>query len=242
MSKKIFKIICIFAIGMAGGIFSIQILLPYFFKDTFLGFNSEYLAKLASGPIYLTEEKEITVEENTALQYSIEKIEKSIFGIKAQTKEKTIYGSGLILTTDGLAVTLAELVPKGANLVFYVEGSNPEYEVLKRDLNNNLALIKIGKQGLKPCGFADFNSLKIGERVFLLGKVFVLKEALSLVNEGIVKYSTPDYIRTNLFEKSTLAGSALFNIKGELLGLNTIDSEGKVTAIPITIIRSFAGF
>ncbi|GAI52448.1 unnamed protein product, partial [marine sediment metagenome] len=58
----------------------------------------------------------------------------------------------------------------------------------------------------------------------------------------IVKFFAGDYIRTNIFEKNTLSGSALFNIKGELLGLNTIDSEGKVTAIPITTIRAFTNF
>jgi len=34
----------------------------------------------------------------------------------------------------------------------------------------------------------------------------------------------------------------LFNIKGELVGLNTVDSEGKISAIPVNKIREFIGF
>ena len=81
----------------------------------------------------------------------------------------------------------------------------------------------------------------MGQRVFLLGIIFDQTERLETVNEGIIKLFTSDYISTNILEKSVLSGSALFNIKGELLGLNTIDSEGKVTAIPITKIRTFLG-
>ena len=72
--------------------------------------------------------------------------------------------------------------------------------------------------------------------------IFEKGNSVKMVNQGIVKFFTRNYIRTNIFEKYTLKGSSLFNISGELLGLNTIDSEGKVTAIPITEIRDFIGF
>lgn len=63
-----------------------------------------------------------------------------------------------------------------------------------------------------------------------------------VVNEGIVKSFDENYIQTNIFEKIRLQGSPLFNIEGEVLGLNTIDSEGKIITIPISKIKSFSGF
>ena len=241
MNKRIINIIFILILGMIGGIFSSQVLTPRFLEQGL--FDSNYLAKITSGPIYLTEKKDITVEENIALQYSIEKVEDSIVGVKTITSTgKTIYGSGLILTTDGIVVTLAELVPQKGDFTFYINGKAQTYQILKRDSKNNLALIKIDRNDLKPCAFADFSEVKLGERIFLLGKVFLQKDIVTLTNQGIIKYFTKDFIRTNIFEKTSLAGSSLFNIKGELLGLNTVDSEGKVTAIPISIIRNFAGF
>jgi len=238
MIKRIIKIISIFAIGMVGGIFSSQIVM-----SRLLDMNYDSLLKTVAGPIYFTEKKEITVQENTALQDSIDKVKESIIGVRTKTKEgKIIYGSGFILTQDGLVITLSSLIPKGQDFAFFVGDKAQDYQILKRDSNNNLALIKIGKEGLEPCAFADLDKLKIGQRVFLLGAVFGEKDILEQANQGIVKIFSQDKIETNIFEDNNSAGSALFNIDGELLGLNTINEEGRVVAIPVNTIRNFAGF
>jgi len=151
-------------------------------------------------------------------------------------------------------ITLAELVPQGESFAFFVDEQTPNYQILKRDLKNNLALIKLEGTDFQTCGFADFEKTRLGERIFLIGTVpnsqvgIVPKGSKDgdnfskLVNEGIIKFFNDKYIQTNIFEKYALSGSPLFNIEGELLGLNTIDSQGKVTAIPITKIRAFVGF
>ena len=237
MIKNILKIVVIFAVGMSGGVFADRVLWPYFVENPVLKYQ------YADGPIYVTEKNEITVQENVALQDAIEKVERAVIGITTKTKKgKTISGSGLVVTSDGLIVTLAELVPQGGEFTFFVDGKTPKAQVLKRDLEKNLALVKIEAEGLSTVGFVDSKGLRLGERVFLLGMIFEKGDSVSVVNQGIVKFFTRTYIRTNIFEKAVLKGSPLFNISGELLGLNTIDSEGKVTAIPITEIRDFIGF
>jgi len=236
MLKNILKIIFIFVIGMGGGIFATQIIWPHFVEE------SLYKYEFSDGPVYLTEKNEITVQENVALQDAVEKVEEAVVGITAKTKKgEIIMGSGLIVTSDGLIITLAELVPKGGEFTFFVDGKIPKAQVLKRDLEKNLALIKIEADGLSTVGFVDYKKLRLGERVFLLGMIQSPNEGW-MVNQGIVKFFTKNYIHTNIFEKTILNGSSLFNINGELLGLNTIDSEGKVTAISITEIRDFIGF
>lgn len=241
MSKRIINIIFILIVGMVGGIFSSQILTPRFLGEGI--FDSNYLAKITSGPIYLTEKKDITVQENIVLQDSIDKVKKSIMGVKTITLAgKTIYGSGLVLTTDGLAVTLAELIPQKGEFTFYIDGKAQSYQILKRDEKSNLALIKIGSNDLKPCAFSDFSEIKIGQRVFSLGIIFLEKEKMLSANQGVIRNFNQDYISTNIFEEKILAGSSLFNIGGELLGLNAIDVEGKITAISINTIRDFVGY
>jgi len=49
-------------------------------------------------------------------------------------------------------------------------------------------------------------------------------------------------IYTNILEDEILSGSPLFNVWGEVLGLNIIDEDGKVSAISIDEVRKFAGF
>jgi len=237
MLKNILKIIIIFIIGMAGGIFATQILWPYFVERPF------FYNQLPQNSPNVTDGKEIIIQENVALQNTIVKVEKAVVGIITKTKSgQTITGSGLIVTSDGLMVTLAELLPQGENFTFFVDGKVLNYQVLKRDLKNNLALVKIEGENLTTVSFANLEELKLGERIFLVGIIFDKETPLKIVNEGIVKFFNNDYIRTNIFEKKTLSGSPLFNIKGELVGLNTIDSEGKVTAISITKIRDFIKF
>jgi len=228
MFKNIFKIIVIFIIGIAGGILGGQILTKYQSPNSI--------------PVSVVENKEIIIQENTALQEAIEKIEKSIVGIRVETEEgKTVLGSGLVVTSDGLVVTLSGLVPQGAKPTFFIDGKTPEYQILKRDREKNLVLLKLKEGELQTCGFADFSDIRLGQRVFLLGMIFPKSGRTLMANQGIIKYFTEDYIRTNIFESYTLAGSALFNIKGELVGLNTIDSQGRVTAIPINVLRDFLG-
>jgi S1-C subfamily serine protease len=236
--KNIFKILAIFILGVVGGIFADQILWPYFIEKPLF-----YQYRLEQSPVYVTERKEITIQENVAIINAVEKVEKVVVGVRTETKAgKFLEGSALILTSDGLIVTLADLVPQGSNFNFFIDSKKAHFQILKRDLKENLALIKIEEANLPTVSFADLEKMKLGERVFLVGIIFEKEIPSKIVNEGIVKTFGSDFIKTNIFEENILKGSPLFDIEGNILGLNTIDKEGKVIAIPISKIKSFAGF
>jgi len=238
MLKNIFKILAIFIIGMVGGIFADQIFWPYFVERPLF-----YQYRLEQSPVYVTERKEVYIQENVVLKNAIEKVEKVVVGVRTETKAgKILEGSGLILTADGLVITLAELVPSGSTFNFFVEGESVSFQILKRDSKENLALIKLEKTNLPTVGFANLEKLKLGERVFLVGIIFNKQKIASpglVVNEGIIKNFDENKIETNIFEKETISGSPLFDIEGKVLGMNMIDKEGKVIAIPISQIRAF---
>jgi len=237
--KNIFKIVIFFIIGMVGGIFADQIFWPYFVERPLF-----YQYRLEQAPINVTERKEITVQENIALRNAIEKVGKAVVGVRAKTKTGAILeGSGLIVSSDGLIVTLADLVPSSSDINFFWDGKLLSFQILKRDLEENLALVKTEETNLPTTGFADLERIELGERVFLAG-VILKKDGTpkKAVNEGIIKTFDGNSIETNIFEESTFSGSPLFNIEGNALGLNIVNREGKVTAIPISKIRQFAGF
>jgi len=243
MLKNIFKILAIFIIGVCGGIFADQILWPYFIERPLF-----YQYRLQQQPIYLTQKEQVTIQENTALQNAVEKVEKTVVGIKSQTRKGSSYeGSGLILTSDGLAVTLSEIVPRGSNFYLFFDESLSRgktlAEIQSRDLENNLVLTKIEGDGLPTIGFANLEKIKLGERVFLLGRVETAAvSGREIVNEGIISGLNEDSIQTNINEDASLNGSPLFDIEGNVIGLVTIDKEGKVSAIPISKIKALAGF
>jgi len=235
---KILWVFAIFVIGIVGGIFADQILWPYFIERPLF-----YKYRLEQSPIYVTQIKEIIVQENVALQNAVEKVENAVAGVKTKTGAgKILEGSGLIIASDGLLVTLADLVPQDSTFTFWVDGETVSFQILKRDSKENLALVKIEKTNLPTVSFANLDKIKLGERVFLVGVIFEKRAPKKLVNEGIIKYFDADLIKTNIFEKYLLAGSPLFDIEGNTLGLNQIDKEGKVITIPITKIKEFAGF
>ena len=238
MAKNLLKIIGVFILGIFGGIFADQILWPYFIERPLF-----YQYRLEQNPVYVTERKEITIQENVALKNAIEKVEKVAVGVKTTTKTKKILeGSGLIVTSDGLVVTLADLAPQGSISTIFIDGKQSNFKTLKRDLKNNLALIQLEEKNLPTVGFADLEKIKLGERIFLVGVIFEKNNPQKSVNEGIVKSFDEKSIETNIFEKNNLAGSPLFNIEGNVLGLNTIDKDGKIIAISVKKIKELLGF
>ncbi|HDZ54318.1 MAG TPA: serine protease [Candidatus Nealsonbacteria bacterium] len=242
MKKSILKVFFILITGALGGMIFQAFILPYLAtKEYFKQF--EFVKILTEREVNLYPKETVIVRENKALQEAVERVERSVIGVRAQSKQGVILeGSGLILTTEGHVVVLGDLLPKGYDFSFFWEGEELPFEVLGVDKTGSLVKIKVEKTNLPTLPFADTERIKIGQRVFLVGIVFENGKAKKIVNEGIIKTFDEDFIRTNIFEKSSLAGSPLFDIEGNVLGLNTIDKEGKVIAISAKRIQEFTGF
>lgn len=232
---KVFFILFLGIIG--GGIFGILILpklieSPYFEKFQFTeAFKREVI-------VYPKEE--IIIQENVALKNAVEKVEKVVMAISTESKGKTLTGSALILTSDGLAIALDNNLNSGSE-IYYQEEKLP-FQILKRDQKENLVLIKVEKSNLSTSSFANLEKLKLGERVFLVGKIFTPENEIQIVvNEGIIKSFNDKFIETNIFENETLGGSPLFDIEGNIVGLNIIEKGKEVKTIPISKIREFTG-
>ena len=255
MSKNILKIIAVFIIGAVGGIFSDQILWPYFIeRPLFL----EY--RLEQSPVYIAETKEITIQENIALENAIEKTEKVVVGIQTNTtKGKILRGSGLIVTSDGLILALAELFPKNSSTTIWTEGTPYDFsledggvKILKKDLDSNLCLIKVETNNLNTSGFFDCDKIKLGQRVFLIENMFDAESKKEIapkraVNQGIIKYFDKDFVYTDITEQETATGnpcngSPLFSIDAQVIGINFIDKQGGLITIPSSTLRDFIGF
>ena len=238
MKKRILEVLKVFIISIFGGLFAQQIIWPLLLQNSFF---VQY--KQNDAPVYVTERSEIFIQENTALNKAVEQVEKSVIGIRTITKyDNVLEGSGLIITSDGLAVTLAELVPLGSDFSVYVDGLLVSTQVLKRDLVGNLALIKIDQNNLNTLSFAEADKIKLGERIFLLGVVFDNGDINKVVNEGSIRFLSENIIETNMFDSKSLLGSPLLNVEGKFLGLNFLNLEGRVVTIPIGKIRTFTGF
>jgi S1-C subfamily serine protease len=236
MAKSLLKILIILVVGAAGGVLA----------DRFLPF----LDKDPSAPVYVTEQTEtkLYIQENTAVREAVQDVLPAVVGVKTKTVEgQTLLGSGLVLTSDGLIVTLASLVPQGSQFAFFVDGKWSAYQILKRDMVNDLALVKLERSGLKTRGFVDEGKVKLAEPVFLVGTDFSAAVSTTtlpqnIVNTGVISALSKGLIKTNIFDESFLAGSPVFDVEARVVGLATIGENGRVSAIPASVIRTFTGF
>lgn len=235
--RKILYLILLFCFGMAGGIFADQILWPYLVERPL--FNKY---RLDQSPVYVTEKKEVIIRENEALEQAVDKVIKTVIGVRSKAKQgETIEGTALVVTNDGLIVTLASLLPQGQTFSFFVQDKPQAFQVLRRDLKANLALVKLEARGLTAVGFADSGELRLGERVFAIGYRFGKDGSQMIVNEGIIKAIGVDKIETNILEEFAFNGSPVFNIEGEIIGLAVIDRQNKIFVIPSNSLKSLLG-
>jgi len=230
MFKTIIKLTFIFVIGAAGGIFAERFLGPYFSANYL---NPSQSAANVSG------QTAVSAETKNNPSDIFGKAEKAV--VRFQTKSGAS-GNGVVISSDGLAVTLAELVPQGTSAVFYVDNKAINYQIIKRDAKENLVLIKLDGRNLQTFGFGDFGNIREGQDVFLMGFSGGKNNFQKIVNKGIVRAFDSNAIQTNIIEKKEAEGTPLFNGKGELLGLNFLDDDGKISAIPAAKIKEFGGF
>jgi len=176
-----------------------------------------------------TEEK-VYIEQNAALIDSIKETKKSLFSVNSF--------SGLILTSDGLAVTLADNVAGKSAVVCTVDNEEVPCQVLKKDFSQNLALVKIDKNRLSTSGFFDYEKMETGKRIYVLS---YLPSGVLSVNEGIAKNFDADLIKTNIREIEPVNGSPVFSVDNRIVGLAFREANGFISVIPSSLIRAFAG-
>jgi serine protease Do len=137
-------------------------------------------------------------------------------------------GSGFIIDPSGLVVTNNHVIA-GADEVNVIldNGTILKAEIVGRDTKTDLALLKVKPtKPLKAVKFGDSDKLRLGEWVIAIGNPFSLG---GTVTAGIVSARNRDirsgpydnYIQTDAAINRGNSGGPLFNLDGEVVGVNT---------------------
>ncbi|HEY4509443.1 MAG TPA: serine protease [Candidatus Paceibacterota bacterium] len=190
------------------------------------------------------EVREVVIRTDEQVQRVAARAEGMVVGLESRSGSLIIGGSGFVVTSDGFLLTLASQVPQGYKVWVYLkEGVDPVLgEVLKRDIQKNLAIVKIDKRDLQTTGFALDDSVGAGAPVVLVAKSVEAGSLVTIVNQGSIRTRDKDVVRTNIFDKITLGGSPLLNLEGNIVGLSMFEPSGRLVAIPSSILRAFSGF
>ncbi len=241
MKKAIFNLILMLVIGGIGGVLIDRFLFPYlsqvspFNKIGWIG-NQKNITQI------INKTEQLIIKENEAIESAVQKAWITV-GIVLQKdkKGKTLNQfSSFVLTDDGLILTSYEAVASGSNLYFLTrENKELPLEIIKKDKKLNLAILKSSNYNFSTAPLGDFEKIKLGGTVFLIGAKSEGGNFQNFVNTGIIKAINADEITLNFAEEKFASGSPLFNIKGEMIGINLVGVNGEIKVVPINKIKSF---
>ena len=157
-------------------------------------------------------------------------------------------GSGFIISKEGLIVTNNHVVD-GAKEVTVTLANKEEYaaKVVGRDPKTDIALLKIQPKGtLSVAALGDSDRMRVGEWVMAIGNPFGLSNTVTagiVSAKGRVIGAGPydDFIQTDASINPGNSGGPLFNMQGEVVGINTAiipNGRGIGFAVPVNIAKS----
>jgi len=165
------------------------------------------------------------------------------------TPEKQVYatGSGFIVTPDGYILTNAHVV-KDADEVMVKLNDKREFKakVIGIDLRTDVAVLKVNASNLPKVNIGNPDTIKVGEWVAAIGAPFGLENTMtvgivSAKGRALPQENFVPFIQTDVAINPGNSGGPLFNLKGEVIGINsqiysrTGGYMGLSFAIPINV-------
>lgn len=173
--------------------------------------------------------------------YNMTTAQPGLFGYSQNTDGESTaqgYGSGVIISEDGLIVTNYHVI-EGADSVVITTSDGTQYDasVLGADSNLDLALLKIDASDLAYVSFADSDQVQVGDMAVAVGNPLG-SEFANTVTDGIISGvdrkisdetgsgSDIGYLQTNAAINNGNSGGALLNGQAELIGINSLKVSG----------------
>ena len=143
-------------------------------------------------------------------------------------RKATALGSGFIIDEKGIVVTNNHVIEGAEDIIVSVNGST-EYKakVIGKDPYMDIAVLKIeSEKKFIPVSFGDSDKARIGDWVIAIGNPYgfggtVTSGIISSRNRDIGLTRYDDFIQTDASINIGNSGGPLFNLDGEVIGINT---------------------
>jgi len=167
-------------------------------------------------------------------------------------EEAESLGSGLIIGADGLILTNYHVVRDAAEIVVKLNDRRQlAAEIIGHDERSDLALLSIAAEGLPVARIGDPREIRVGEWVLAIGSPFgfdysVTAGIVSAKSRSLRTEQYVPFIQTDVAINPGSSGGPLFNLDGEVVGLNsqifsrTGGFMGLSFAIPIDLAMNVA--
>ena len=145
-----------------------------------------------------------------------------------QERQSAALGSGFIIDEDGIVITNNHVIQGADDIIVRVDG-NKEFnaKVIGADPLSDIAVLQLDtKEKFETVKFGDSDKARIGDWVIAIGNPFglggtVTSGIISARNRSIGLTRYEDYIQTDASINQGNSGGPLFNMDGDVIGINT---------------------
>ncbi len=148
-------------------------------------------------------------------------------GQKRQRKVRSL-GSGFVIDPSGIVITNNHVIKNADEITInFNDGTKLKAEIVGRDPKIDIAVLKVKpKAPLKAVKFGTSKTIRVGDWVMAIGNPFglggtVTVGIVSARNRNINSGPYDDYIQTDAAINKGNSGGPLFNMAGEVIGINT---------------------
>ena len=166
-----------------------------------------------------------------------------------QKRRSTALGSGFVIKDNGTVITNNHVIQNAEGiLVKFTDGKEYEAKLIGTDPVSDIAVLKIQSNKKFPAvKFADSDKAKVGDWVLAIGNPFglggtVTQGIISAINRDINMGRYDNFIQTDASINQGNSGGPLFNMDGEVIGINTaiFSNSGGSVGIGFAIPANFA--
>ena len=168
-----------------------------------------------------------------------------------EMRQRGAVGSGFIISDDGYVITNNHVVAGADEIQVHLNDRRVfDAEVIGLDEPSDLALLKVGAGDLPFVEFGDSDILRVGDWVLAIGSPFGLEfsAAAGIVSAqgrsvpGRSSYNYMSFIQTDVAINQGNSGGPLFNLDGEVVGINSqiLSSTGGSNGISFSIPSNVA--
>ncbi len=145
-----------------------------------------------------------------------------------QERKSAALGSGFIIDEKGIVVTNNHVIQDAEDIIIRVSGDKEfKAKVIGADPLSDIAILQLQtKEKFIPVKFGDSDKARIGDWVIAIGNPFglggtVTSGIISARNRSIGLSRYEDYIQTDASINSGNSGGPLFDMNGDVIGINT---------------------
>ncbi|MDC0511758.1 Do family serine endopeptidase, partial [Pelagibacteraceae bacterium] len=142
-------------------------------------------------------------------------------------RKASALGSGFIIKEDGIVITNNHVIANAEDILVRVGDKEYKAKLVGADPYMDVAVLKMEtKDKFKPVKFGDSDLARVGDWAMAIGNPFglggtVTAGIISARNRDINLTRYDDFIQTDASINQGNSGGPLFNLKGEVIGINT---------------------